>query len=250
MARSLGVMKSFLSTLSVWRVLLGLAASVVLVVLSFLVGQWTAQSPGLPSEAMAPAAGGGPAGFGPMIGQARVQEGDPLAVGPVDAPVVMVLFSDYRCPFCARFSNVTEPVLVERFVEAGLLRIEWRDLPLYGEASLLAARAARAAAEQGMFWEFTRAVYAAAPENGHHELTEARLRDLAVQVDLPDLEAFMAGMVSSRFDEAIQADLQQAQRLGISGTPSFVINGHPVVGAQPTEVFVEFIEGLLVELDG
>src|SRR5699024_7130071 len=111
-----------------------------------------------------------PPGVGPLGEQARREADDPFAIGPVDAPVVMVVFSDYRCPFCARYSRVTEAELVEKYVSEGQLRIEWRDFPVFGDASMLAARAGRAAAEQDRFWEFNNAVYEAAPESGHHEL--------------------------------------------------------------------------------
>src|SRR5699024_1196470 len=86
--------------------------------------------------------------FGPLGDLARRDEGDPLAMGAVDAPVVMVEFADYRCPFCAKFSRDVEPELIEQYVDTGKLRIEWRDMPIYGEDSARAARAARAAAEQ------------------------------------------------------------------------------------------------------
>lgn len=192
-----------------------------------------------------PAAAHTAAGAGPLGEQARREAGDPLALGAVDAPVVMVVFSDYRCPFCARHSRVTEPELVERYVGAGELRIEWRDFPVFGDASLLAARAGRAAAAQGRFWEFNRAVYAAAPENGHHELTPRRLRDLAVRAGVPDLERFEREMSGDIYDQAIAKDVAQARALGITGTPSFVIGGHPLVGAQPTELFAQLIDRAL-----
>lgn len=83
--------------------------------------------------------------MGPVGDLSRRIDGDPLALGAVDAPVVMVAYSDYRCPFCAKFSRDTEPVLVEKYVDEGVLRIEWRDLPIFGEQSMSAARAGRAA---------------------------------------------------------------------------------------------------------
>ena len=122
-------------------------------------------------------------GARPLGEQARREASDPFALGNVDAPVALVVFSDYRCPFCARYSQATEPELVARYVDAGKLRIEWRDFPIFGDASLLAARAGRAAAAQGKFWEFNRAVYAAAPASGHHDLTEAKLRASLIRVN-------------------------------------------------------------------
>lgn len=184
---------------------------------------------------------------GPLGEQSRRQAGDPFALGAVDAPLTLIIFSDYRCPFCARHSRVTEPVLIEKYVETGELRIEWRDFPVFGDASVLAARAGRAAAAQGKFWEFNHAVYAAAPESGHHDLTAQKLRDFATLVGVPDVERFEREMNTDSFDEAIARDVMQARSLGINGTPSFVIGGHPLVGAQPTELFVQVIDQLLSE---
>lgn len=200
------------------------------------------------------AAGLGPAAnaivTGPLGEQSRRLANDPLAIGAVDAPVVMVVFSDFRCPFCARFSTVTEPELVERFVDQGLLRIEWRDLPIFGDDSILAARAGRAAAAQGKFWEFMNAVYAAAPAQSHHMLDAGLLAGFAEQVGVKDIQRFRADMASDRFDEGIIADAAQAQLLGLTGTPSFVLGGHGIVGAQPTELFVQVVEQLLAEAPG
>ena len=188
-------------------------------------------------------------GARPLGEQARREASDPFALGNVDAPVALVVFSDYRCPFCARYSQATEPELVARYVDAGKLRIEWRDFPIFGDASLLAARAGRAAAAQGKFWEFNRAVYAAAPASGHHDLTEAKLRAFAEQVGVADLARFEREIADETHDAAIARDFQQARGLGVTGTPSFVIGGRPLVGAQPTEVFVRLIDEALMAAD-
>jgi protein-disulfide isomerase len=185
---------------------------------------------------------GTPAPLGPAGDLSRRVEGDPLALGRLDAPVVMVVYSDYRCPFCAKFSRDIEPALVDRYVGDGTLRIEWRDLPIFGEQSTLAARAGRAAAEQGRFWEFNRVLYAAAPDRGHHEFDLSRLKRFAEQAGVTDLGRFAEEVRSERHDEAIQADLTEALSLGASSTPTFVVNGTPVLGAQPVSVFEDVID--------
>lgn len=166
---------------------------------------------------------------------------DPLAQGDPNAPVVLVMFADYRCPFCAKFSRDTEPELVDRFVSDGTLRLEWRDLPIFGEQSMQAARAGRAAAAQGRFWEFNHAVFAESPERGHADLTEEALVGFAQKAGVPDIERFSAQMRSTEFDTVINADLAQGSEIGVPSTPAFVINGVPTLGAQPTEVFVAAI---------
>lgn len=175
----------------------------------------------------------------------RRQADDPLALGAPDAPVALVVFSDYRCPFCAKFSRDTEPELVKRYVDAGRLRIEWRDFPIFGPQSMSAARAGRAAAEQGKFWEFNRAVYAAAPERSKAELTDEDLIGFARKAGVPDIERFTAAMRGNTFDAAINADLAQGTGFGVPSTPAFLINDVPMLGAQPTEDFVRAIDGAL-----
>ena len=73
---------------------------------------------------------------------ARRDFDDPMAVGRVDAPVVMVEYSDFQCPYCGRFARETKPELLRQYVERGVLRIEWRNFPIFGEESERAARAA------------------------------------------------------------------------------------------------------------
>ncbi|MCQ3971414.1 DsbA family protein, partial [Klebsiella pneumoniae] len=98
----------------------------------------------------------------------EVRGAGPLSLGEDDAPVVMVMYSEFQCPFCGKFARDTEPELVERFVDEGILRIEWRDLPYLGEESLTAVAAGRAAADQDAFWPFAARLYAdqAPPNSG------------------------------------------------------------------------------------
>ena len=99
---------------------------------------------------------------------------DGQAKGKVDAPVVMVIYSDFACPYCTQFAQKVEPEL-DKLVKQGTLRVEWRDLAQISETSPLAAQAGRAAAKQGKFWEFHDAVYAAADPQGHPTYTEDSL---------------------------------------------------------------------------
>ncbi|MEU3271158.1 thioredoxin domain-containing protein [Saccharomonospora sp. NPDC006951] len=182
------------------------------------------------------------ASAGPLADLARREPGDPMSLGATDAPVTMIMYEDYRCPFCAKFSRDIAPALIERYVDTGVLRMEWRDLPIFGEQSLIAARAGHAAAEQGRFWEFTEAVYAAAPDRGHADLTPETLREFAEEAGVGDLGRFSSGLDSTRYDAAIEADAREGTSLGVSSTPTFIINGRPVLGAQPLDTFVSVID--------
>ena len=81
----------------------------------------------------------------------RRDAADPFAIGALDAPVVISEFSDTECPFCARYTTDTEAQIIEKYVDTGLVRIEWNDMPINGEHADAGARAIRAAAEQGKF---------------------------------------------------------------------------------------------------
>ncbi|GLW98569.1 thioredoxin domain-containing protein [Microtetraspora sp. NBRC 16547] len=179
---------------------------------------------------------------GPLSSVARRVSGDPLAVGRPDAPVTMVVYSDFRCPFCAKFGRDIEPELVKRYAGKGTLRIEWRDYPIFGEPSINVARAARAAGAQGKFREFSAALYAAAPATGHPDYTSKALRKFAEQAGVPDLDRFVKDMGSKAFDEAIEKDMIEGQSIGVPSTPAFLINGQPLLGAQPLEEFTAMID--------
>ncbi|UMG94417.1 thioredoxin domain-containing protein [Nocardioides sp. TF02-7] len=169
----------------------------------------------------------------------RRQPDDPMAKGDVDAPVVMVVYSDFQCPHCATFAEETVPVLERRYVESGVLRIEWRDFPYLGQGSLTAALAGRAAAAQGRFWEFHDAVYAAQPRDD--ELSGPRLERIARDLGL-DMAEFRTAAAAPETLTAVETDVREGQSIGVQGTPSFLVNGIPMIGAQPAREFSRVIE--------
>lgn len=178
----------------------------------------------------------------PLAKLARRTPGDPLALGKPDAPVVMLNYGDYRCPFCAKFSRDIEPELIKRYVDAGVLRLEWRDFPIFGPESLEAAKAGRAAAAQGKFWEYLDAIYQDAPQRGHPSLPHDTLVDYAKQVGITDIPKFEADMNDPATMTAIRSDAAEGSEIGVSSTPTFLINGDPILGAQPLDQFVNAIE--------
>lgn len=174
-------------------------------------------------------------------------DGDPLALGAVDAPVVLIEWSDYRCPFCASFANDTLPELVSEYVDTGEVRFEFRDLAIFGDASLDAAVAARAAGEQGRYFEFAEALFAAAPEKGHPDMPAEKLIGFAEAAGVPDLDRFERDLADLELRSRVQADTTAVQQLGANGTPFFVIGDTPVSGAQPLEVFRTVIDDELAK---
>ncbi|MEU8777429.1 thioredoxin domain-containing protein [Streptomyces sp. NPDC048606] len=171
---------------------------------------------------------------------ARREAGDKLAVGRPDAPVVLIEYSDFRCGYCAKFARDTEPELVRKYVEDGTLRIEWRNFPIFGAESEAAAKAAWAAGQQDRFAAFHEAAYAeGAKEKG---FGEERLVELARQAGVPDLERFKADLTGEAATAALKKDQDEGYRIGVRSTPSFLVDGRPVAGAQPLETFTAAIE--------
>lgn len=179
---------------------------------------------------------------------ARRDPADPLTDGPVDAPVTLVVYSDYQCPFCALWSHQTLPVMRE-YAAAGDLRIEWRDVNVFGVDSARAARAAYAAGLQGAFWEYHDALFAEGEKPSVDVLTDAGLAAVAAEVGL-DTDRFAADVASAEVGAAVQANADEGTSIGATSTPSFLVGGVPVVGAQPTEVFVAAVEDALARTAG
>jgi protein-disulfide isomerase len=130
-----------------------------------------------------------------------------------------------------------EPKLVDKYVEDGTLRLEWRDFPYLGQESVNAALAARAAQDQGKFWEYHDLLY----ENQPGGFSDERLIELARETGL-DVERFEEDLASGRFEQAVAEDFQEGQQMGVTGTPTFVINGRVLAGLQPLEVYEDAIE--------
>ncbi|MFH9728283.1 DsbA family protein [Streptomyces sp. NPDC017254] len=170
---------------------------------------------------------------------ARRDASDKLALGRADAPVVLIEYADFKCGYCGKFARDTEPVLVRKYVENGTLRIEWRNFPIFGEESEAVARASWAAGRQGRFWQFHKAAYAeGAKEKG---FGKDRLAALAEEAGVPDAARFAKDTDGAAAREAVRADQEQGYSLGATSTPSFLVNGRPIAGAQPLETFTETI---------
>jgi protein-disulfide isomerase len=173
--------------------------------------------------------GGGAAAGGAEAPVEEVNVGDAPARGPEGAPVTVVVFSDFECPFCAKAEATLGEI--ERQYE-GKVRVAFKHAPLpFHKRARLAAKAAIAAAEQGQFWAYHDALFARQGDLERPALEryarEARLRP----------GSFASALDAERVEARLQADLAEGQRLRIQGTPTFFINGRRLVGAQPAEAF-------------
>ncbi|WP_157008857.1 DsbA family protein [Agromyces laixinhei] len=162
---------------------------------------------------------------------------DPFAIGDVDAPVVLVEWADFRCPFCAVVTNQTLPTIFKEYVDTGLVRYEFRDVAFFGEESVDAAVAARAAGEQGRFPEYLEALFAAAPEKGHPDMPREKLIGFATTAGVPDLAKFEQDLDRADLHDAVLASTDAAQKLGVTSVPFFVAGDQVIAGAQPIENF-------------
>lgn len=163
------------------------------------------------------------------------------ALGSPDAPVAMVEYADFQCPFCGKFARDTEPELIEKYVKDGTLRIEWRDFPYLGQESANAAFAARAAQAQGGFWRYHDLLYANQESTNSGAFSDEVLIRFAREAGL-DVERFEGNMKGGKYEGIVADDFEESKAEGVSGTPTFLINGEALVGAQPREVFEDAIE--------
>jgi protein-disulfide isomerase len=164
----------------------------------------------------------------------KVDLGPAPVKGPAEAPVTLVAFSDFQCPFCSRAANTVKQ-LEEEY--KGKLRVAFKHQPLANhENAKPAATASLAAHEQGKFWEMHDKMFA-----NQTALDRASLERYAQELGL-DMAKFKAAMDSKKFEEHISADSSQGSQIGAGGTPTFFVNGRKIVGAKPIEVFRKMID--------
>jgi protein-disulfide isomerase len=177
-------------------------------------------------------------------GQAPADEG-PVAIdigaspirGAAHAPVTLVVFSDFQCPYCSR-ANATVAALREKYGDRLRFVFKHSPLPFHPNARP-AAVASMAAGAQGRFWEMHDALFAS-----QRELDRPHFVELAGKLGL-DTARFQADLDSGRFDAQIDADSAQARKVGATGTPTFFVNGKRLVGAQPQSAFEAVIDAAL-----
>ena len=167
-----------------------------------------------------------------------VSENDP-AIGPADAPVTIIEFSDFECPFCRRHTLETAPLILSQY--EGQVRYIFKDFPLTSihPNAVPAAEAALCASEQDQFWPFHKLLFELELPLGPAAYVQYA-EDLGLNID-----QFSQCVDDRKYAEDVQADFDFAAQLGVRSTPTFFVNGIAVVGAQPFSTFQEVIEGEL-----
>jgi len=165
-----------------------------------------------------------------------VPEDDDPSIGPDNAEITIIEFSDFECPYCQRWHNEVFDRILEDYPDQ--VRIVYRDFPLKSihPNATPAAEAANCAREQDAFWDYSKQLY-----SGKYELSPENYLLIADGLEL-DTEAFQECFDSGRYADEVEADYQYAGNLGVRSTPTFFLNGLPIVGAQPYEVFQDIIE--------
>jgi protein-disulfide isomerase len=172
------------------------------------------------------------------------------ALGRADAPLTLLEFTDYQCPYCRRFQAEAWPLIKKNYIDTGKLRFVVRDLPLQFHSSALpAAEAAHCAGEQGKFWEMHHALL-----SGDDPLADGGIDRRATQLGL-DLERLHTCTRANRYQSAIERNVATAEALNVNGTPAFVLGrmanggleGQLVSGAQPYAEFDAAFKQLLAQ---
>lgn len=162
--------------------------------------------------------------------------------GDEDAPVTIIEFSEYQCPFCGRYVTETFSQIDKEYIQTGKVKYYFRDYPLsFHQYAQKASEAARCANEQGKFWEYHDQVF----EN-QDLLNLENLKKWAADLGL-NTSQFNDCLDDGKFEDAVKQDFNDGQTAGVQGTPSFFINGQPLRGAQPYESFKQAIDDALGE---
>jgi len=183
-----------------------------------------------------PSVSPGDASLAGDIRVANISGDDDPARGPENAPVTIVEFSDFQCPFCKAFLAQTLPLILANYGER--IRFVYRDFPIptIHPQAIQAAEAAQCAFEQGRFWEYHDRLF-----QNQSTLDASSLKVHAKALGL-DGSKFNQCLDSGKYAGEVQKDLEDGRSYGVTGTPTFFINGRKILGAQPYPTFQRVIE--------
>lgn len=194
-------------------------------------------------QVVAPATGNNPQAAAPAAGQkVNVSLGHFPVKGDTNAKVTIVEFADFRCPFCEQFFTNTESQIINDYVNTGKVKLAFRNFAFLGPASVTAADASECANDQGKFWEYHDYLYKNQPSESDTSMYNTdTLTQAAVGLGMNG-DTFRTCLDGKKGEAKANADLADGQKAGVSGTPSFFINGTPLVGAEPYSAFKTIID--------
>lgn len=166
--------------------------------------------------------------------------------GDPNAKVTIVEFADFQCPFCGRHHELVAPTLLKEYVDAGKASYVYKHLAFLGNESVWAAMAAECAADQGKFWEYHD--YLFTHQNGENQgaFSKDKLVGFGKELGL-DIPKFEACLSTDATLERVRADTEEGQKIGVTSTPTFFVNGKPLVGLTSPEEFSKTIEAALAQ---
>ncbi len=164
----------------------------------------------------------------------------PPMEGSADAPVTIIEFTDFTCPYCNKFATETLPQIEANYIDTGKAKLYLLPFPVHGEGAYRAAEAAFCAQKQGLFWDFQRLLIAQYKVRGSTVLTPAWLATIASATGA-DHDQFLDSLTAGTYAYAVQETIALGENLGVDGTPTFFINGRKISGAAPYKVFSQVI---------
>lgn len=182
----------------------------------------------------------------PTPSKVEVSQGNLPPLGKNNAKVTIIEFSDMQCPFCRRFWKDTLPQLKKEYIDQGLVRFYYRHLPLppaVHPAATPLAEASECANDQNKFWEYHDKIFAEQTKQGEGTIpiTNEQIKQWAAEIGLNTTQ-FNECFDSGKYSQKVKDDFADAQKAGASSTPTFYINGTPLVGALPYETFKTIID--------
>jgi protein-disulfide isomerase len=173
-----------------------------------------------------------------------------VLLGNPEAPVVMVEYADFQCPYCGKFFKETSPLIIDSYVKSGKVLLAYKDFAFLGPESGRAALAARCAKDQDKFWQYHDFLYShlwdtyySKNQNGENvgAFSDANLKKFAANLKL-DTARFNECMDKDTHAAAVAESTDEARDFGVTGTPAFFINDKSITGAQPYAQFQKIIE--------
>lgn len=185
----------------------------------------------------------------PLSIASLIQQGS-YVKGDVGAPLILIEFADFQCPFCGRFARHTAPVIDEEYVKTGKVSMVFKHFPLRGPDSILASIASQCAGEQSKFWEYHDILYENQGGENSGWASKDKLKAFASDISL-ERASFDSCLDSNRYSQIVQNDLQLARDLQLTGTPTFVTaysdgsKPQALAGALPAEAFRKILNDKL-----
>lgn len=167
-----------------------------------------------------------------------------MTLGSPDAPVKLVEYGDYQCPYCAQFNTTAMPQLLQQYIATGQVQLTFVPFSFLGEESVRAAEAAACAADQGLFWEMHDGIYGNHAGENNGSYSDERLRLIAGNAGL-DLTIYDACMSDGTHADQVDDWNAESKAAGVTSTPSFTINGGSPFGYQSWESFSAQIDEAL-----